>query len=448
MFAWYKKSEVCYAYLSDVSSADGDHEAPNSQFRRSKWFTRGWTLQELLAPGYVDFFSKDWKWIGGKSNLGALLSGITRITDVWNYEAASVAQKMSWASARQTTRIEDRAYSLLGLFGVHMAPLYGEGENAFLRLQLEILSKIDDDSIFAWEGGHLYGTSGLLAPSPNYFYDSHVYTSVIVDGSRPHHSMTGKGVCVQFALMPSSQDDPAGVDGTNFLALLNCTYNDSNAINTHNPQTLIALHLYVSKVDKNWHRHSILVPVSITEEIRRNIANGSRRIIYVPQLSPSDERFLDGDISVPTKPLSDRGFEVTGRNTRNIPDSWSERANLLAPGIYRYTLDKFDGNGSRAWITFRSREEWSQRFTLVLGVSSNRLWIDLMIPEASESIREIVDSVDESSRIVIGRDRISRSFFHGSINARVYNGTESNGTPNKSVDVDFDPEGNLRWPVK
>jgi hypothetical protein len=68
-----------------------------------------------------------------------------------------------------------------------------------------------------------------------------------------------------------------------------------------------------------------------------------------------------------------------------------------------------------------------------------------MIPEASESIREIVDSVDESSRVVIGRDRISRSFFHGSINARVYNGTESNGTPNKSVDVDFDPEGKLRW---
>jgi hypothetical protein len=71
-----------------------------------------------------------------------------------------------------------------------------------------------------------------------------------------------------------------------------------------------------------------------------------------------------------------------------------------------------------------------------------------MIPEASESMREIVDSIDESSRIVIGRDRISRSFFHGSINARVYNGTESNGTTNKSVDVDFDPEGKLRWPVK
>jgi hypothetical protein len=445
MFAWYKQSEVCYAYLSDVNSADGDHEAPDSQFRLSKWFTRGWTLQELLAPGYVDFFSKDWEWIGGKSNMGALLSDITRITDVWNYEAASVAQKMSWASARQTTRIEDRAYSLLGLFGVHMAPLYGEGENAFLRLQLEILSKIDDDSIFAWEGGHLYGTSGLLAPSPNYFYDSHVYIRIIVDGSRPHHSMTGKGVCVQFALMPSFKNDPAGVDGTNLLALLNCKYHDSKATTTNVPQVVMALHLYVSKVDTNWYRHSVLVPVSITEEIRRNIESETRKIIYVPQLSPSEERFSDGDIFVATKPLSDRGFEVTGKNTRNIPGSWYSP--LFAQGS-GFALDKFDENGSRAWITFKYQETWSQRFTLVLGVSSNRLWIDLIIPEATESIWEIMGSVDESNRFVIGRDRISRSFFHGSINAKLYNGTWPHGTLLKSVGVDFDPDGSLRWPVR
>jgi hypothetical protein len=91
-----------------VKSTNQTPQQFNTEFQNSKWFTRGWTLQELLAPDYVDFFSKDWTWIGSKSNLEDLVRDVTGIRDLWSYKGASVAQKMSWASKRETTRIEDQ----------------------------------------------------------------------------------------------------------------------------------------------------------------------------------------------------------------------------------------------------------------------------------------------------------------------------------------------------
>jgi hypothetical protein len=107
MFRWYEKAEVCYAYLTDVLSASEDPRKFSSQFSQSQWFKRGWTLQELLAPDYVDFFDQAWTWIGSKGSLDAVIRNITRISDLVNYRKASVAQKMSWALHRETTRIED-----------------------------------------------------------------------------------------------------------------------------------------------------------------------------------------------------------------------------------------------------------------------------------------------------------------------------------------------------
>lgn len=129
MFRWYREADVCYAYLSDVPSG-GDSEnlqQPNSAFRCSQWFTRGWTLQELLAPETVVFFNADWEDIGTKYSMEDLLSSITGISLFEDFDSACVAQKFSWGSKRQTTREEDGAYCLMGLFGVHMLPLYGEG---------------------------------------------------------------------------------------------------------------------------------------------------------------------------------------------------------------------------------------------------------------------------------------------------------------------------------
>jgi hypothetical protein len=146
MFRWYGKAHVCYVYLADVYEA--------TQFARSRWFTRGWTLQELVAPATVWFYNSDWQFLGTKQELCEELEAITDI-DVsiltsGHLEKVSIARKMSWAANRQTTRVEDQAYCLLGIFAVNMPLLYGEGQKAFIRLQEEIMKTSDDQSLFAW----------------------------------------------------------------------------------------------------------------------------------------------------------------------------------------------------------------------------------------------------------------------------------------------------------
>ncbi|KAI0141967.1 heterokaryon incompatibility protein-domain-containing protein [Pestalotiopsis sp. NC0098] len=153
MFKWYEKAGVCYAYLSDVDSSTPGRGVLTS----SRWFSRGWTLQELLAPREVLFFDMNWKKLGPKYGLLDLLAKKTGIDSYFLYTGAerlgeaSVATRMSWAAGRETKRLEDRAYCLLGLFGIHMPMLYGEGALAFERLQLEIMKSSNDASILAWD---------------------------------------------------------------------------------------------------------------------------------------------------------------------------------------------------------------------------------------------------------------------------------------------------------
>ena len=158
MYAWYARAEICYAYLADVPPA-ADHRKPRSDFRGSLWFTRGWTLQELIAPRDVLFLSGDWAPIGPKYALVDLIEDITGISEeallhVEPLDRFSVAQRLSWAAGRETTRLEDQAYSLLGIFDINMPTLYGEGDRAFRRLQEEIMQRVPDQSLFAW--GEIY----------------------------------------------------------------------------------------------------------------------------------------------------------------------------------------------------------------------------------------------------------------------------------------------------
>ena len=169
MWHWYRASTICYAYLADVPAS----ATTNSKLPKSKWFTRGWTLQELLAPSEVMFFDSTWGKIGTKKDLASEISKITTIEPKylwpWGFNeicSASIAQKMSWASSRETTREEDIAYCLLGLFDINMPLLYGEGMKAFRRLQEEIMRRSDDHSILAWYYTHPSTYTGLLAYSP------------------------------------------------------------------------------------------------------------------------------------------------------------------------------------------------------------------------------------------------------------------------------------------
>jgi hypothetical protein len=148
MFRWYQKAARCYAYLTDVSKQDGgQHGQPNAAwepaFRKSRWFTRGWTLQELIAPKQVDFFSSEGMKLGSKSTLESMIHEITGISrNALQGDALSdfpIEERISWTKHRHTTIEEDKAYCLLGIFDVSIALIYGEGgEKAFLRLQQNI----------------------------------------------------------------------------------------------------------------------------------------------------------------------------------------------------------------------------------------------------------------------------------------------------------------------
>ncbi|PIL26315.1 hypothetical protein GSI_12071 [Ganoderma sinense ZZ0214-1] len=130
MYRWYN-----YAYLADVPS-DDDLHAKDSAFRKSRWHTRGWTLQELIAPDFLIFLSADWCQLGNRADLAVLLWDITLVpVEVFT---------------GVTTRVEDEAYSLMGIFGVNMPTNYGEGRKAFIRLQYEIMQHGCDMSLFAF----------------------------------------------------------------------------------------------------------------------------------------------------------------------------------------------------------------------------------------------------------------------------------------------------------
>ena len=146
MFRWYRGAAKCYVYLADVSTPAFDADDKSSwegAFRESRWFTRGWTLQELIAPVSVQFFSKEGVLLGDRTSLEQDIHYITGIpliairgSSLSNF---SVAERLAWIAKRDTTRKEDKAYSLLGIFDIHMPLIYGEGEkNAFRRLREEI----------------------------------------------------------------------------------------------------------------------------------------------------------------------------------------------------------------------------------------------------------------------------------------------------------------------
>ncbi|KAK0730907.1 heterokaryon incompatibility protein-domain-containing protein [Lasiosphaeris hirsuta] len=177
MFRWYQNAKVCYAYLSDVPTSNNHFQA--AEGCQSRWFSRGWTLQELIAPKDVIFYSSSWERIGAKSdpNLRDLLSHITAVEPKYlcgaDLDEVSVAKRMSWAAKRTTSRTEDMAYCLMGIFDINMPLLYGEGTKAFRRLQEEILkSNPYDLSLFAW---------GKIVPSPSFQLDDREY----LDGEKP-----------------------------------------------------------------------------------------------------------------------------------------------------------------------------------------------------------------------------------------------------------------------
>ena len=179
MYRWYENAQVCYAYLHNVLNSSFPLAQNNEMYPNSwpEWFSHGWTLQEMIAPRYVQFFNKIWQAIGDKRTLAHTLQKITAVpkhilVDGLYGNRPCVAQIMSWVADQTTTQVEDRAYSLMGLLGVNMPMLYGEGKKAFHHLQLEVIHTSNDQSIFAWscdrEGA--VWTGNILADDPSIFH--------------------------------------------------------------------------------------------------------------------------------------------------------------------------------------------------------------------------------------------------------------------------------------
>ncbi|KAK5994455.1 Vegetative incompatibility protein HET-E-1 [Cladobotryum mycophilum] len=314
MYKWYKWSAICYAYLQDITDDSSSSSSRKfTDISKSRWFKRGWTLQELLAPRIVEFYTSEWSEIGTKTSLASRISAITRIpTRILrgdDISTCSVAERMSWASERKTTRYEDWAYSLLGLFNVNMPPLYGEGTRSFIRLQELILRQEEDYSIFAWMLQYKNDASprGLLAEFPlefrNTMSSNAVWMSARNEAARMSKSATASSIWtdaykfIEQCSGPNSERSKAETSDEAYTKSRGC-------LEKHNFQDAFAEHL-VPKEPPRFTSRGLLV--SLPVRTPRNDSEPTIAWVYCK----IDDRllciFLQKDVSSP--------FHILGRRS-------------------------------------------------------------------------------------------------------------------------------------
>lgn len=245
MFRWYARANVCYVYLSDVSGRPSDTSLDKwiesvisgdyltNTLAKAVWMSRGWCLQELIAPEHVKFYAQDWSYLGEKSEMLDQISAITNIdVSILDHtsplSSVSIAKRMSWAANRRTSRVEDQAYCLLGIFEVSMPMLYGEGTRAFIRLQEEIVRTSNDQSIFAWGVSAASGevrNKTLLAESPADFASCY---NITIWGRPGSHEMTNRGLRITLPLLRIPKQGPVDSrsEDLDYLGILNCRFSD------------------------------------------------------------------------------------------------------------------------------------------------------------------------------------------------------------------------------
>ena len=251
MFRWYQNASICYAYLSDVKKSNQEN-LTKSEFESSQWFTRGWTLQELIAPKKLIFLDREWAYIGTRDNYKASIAESAKIDAYRNghFMGASVAEKLSWAAERVTSRREDQAYCLLGLFQINMPLLYGEGDRAFDRLQYEIIRSSNDESIFVWDIGPVDSTcfGGVLAYAPYLFktlhsqHDERLAYGKLKRVSRAPFAITNQGLEFRVPKRLAQKD--------RFLLPLNCHCYEAQ----QHVRGAFAISLSINNIDGVWER--------------------------------------------------------------------------------------------------------------------------------------------------------------------------------------------------
>ncbi|KAI0137963.1 HET-domain-containing protein [Hypoxylon sp. NC0597] len=385
MFQWYRNSAVCYIYLSDVFATDDPFSTP-SEFRQSRWFTRGWTLQELLAPRELVFFDRHWDEIQigrisrslrvfrgdqissafynreqyrNRVGLLRLLSDITNIPkralDTGDFSQFCAAARFAWAADRETTRVEDRAYSLLGLLEVNMPLVYGEGNKAFIRLQEEVIKSRDDDSLLAWGYGFIAKeqpgahVDSVLAQSPFDFRHCHSFQFLETEEISPdvpltttHSAMTNIGM--QLAIPIRTIDSKNGV----FIAILRCLVPGSYAHRNH----LVVPLVRTKGGDKN---HFSRAPGSPPFLVRReelfSLIKDSKFLFFLSRVPSLWRLFITRPISTP---IYLRGSPATLPPPTNWPKSGKRDCETMGLHIDEVMSAGYDvASFYPPWITRR-----------------------------------------------------------------------------------------------
>jgi hypothetical protein len=438
MFKWYRNSAECYIYLEDVSEVE--------DLAASRWFTRGWTLQELIAPESAIFFNKGWNDIGTKSSLAFEVSTITKIPkEVLLRQRGghySIAQVMSWAAKRETTRIEDIGYCLLGIFGVHMPMIYGEGEKAFLRLQHEIIKGSTDQSLFAWTrtdndydnpqdwDRNYSGQEGAFARSPAEFARC---GSVVQSDSahNPEFTLTNKGLRIEVDLDRSSNS--AGFS----TAYLNCLAS-SNGFRLG----ILLREVGVDQFSRTDVSRTFLMRTENPEEIKRTT-------IYIVEPSPSSMSVSAWTNCFPEK----RNFAFILPKSDWIQNRIEEAGEAHSPS---WSLGREDyqrdtgmelndrvikhGPNSSSCIKFRLRHHPEACFVVAFGVTSKyRAWSDIFLQaEPDENLLQMVQShyvqgdEDEHEHDDLS-PRTSRSWARGNMRDRITAPLQDGSTVNVAL---------------
>ncbi|KAH8784158.1 heterokaryon incompatibility protein-domain-containing protein [Hyaloscypha sp. PMI_1271] len=372
MYQWYQQADVCYVYLWDIVDPGFNSET----FLKSKWFTRGWTLQELIAPSNLIFFNQAWKDIGTKFSLHEYISQRTCIPsslllDLAISESFSIAQRMSWASDRETKRVEDVAYCLMGIFDINMPMLYGEGDRAFIRLQEEIIRSSPDQSIFAWESGSWEDQrGGLLASSPAAFSKSGDIIRSDIQ-SDIGFSLTSHGLSVKVPMARASSGeiiDPEIEVNYTFTAVLNCqrSYGNSCVLGIllgKNPLSPHFFRLYNVSLEE--------VEKSEVDSSQNNISNVYVRELWRPRGGPSYQ-----NLQLNLSGFNEKGFSEKERYLSDNNTSGS-------------SLDRFEDITHTAAVRFTDSD--GREFVVLLELKGNPQHIKVIGPvRKSRTLEEVI----------------------------------------------------------
>ncbi|KAI0502773.1 heterokaryon incompatibility protein-domain-containing protein [Xylaria bambusicola] len=459
MFRWYQNAAICCVYLSDLPPEGGNapdklqinrHLIKNGAEKLSKggldllhgevsqdssdgsmedsswtelhlpncrWFTRGWTLQELLAPRSVLFYDNQWNLRGTKESLKYPLSKITGIDmqalmGSRPLEDYPIAVRMSWCSKRETSRSEDLAYCLLGIFGVYMPMLYGEGTNAFIRLQEEICKTTDDLSIFAWVSlkapSFHYPYRGLFAISPAEFSACRGLTRFPPSRRRDiGFRVTNNGLTFDKALIycPNTRRS---------ILLLDCFHQELKGVQNPRP-----VGIYLAQIGDQFVRHIYSRLYKMDQYTTKKLSVQALNVRKFVSPREAVPLFLESEVAVTLRlPVNTKKISYLPRPQRDSATSLVERSfdeliwAIDDPAYLAYCLFQVDAS---SWETSHRRHYCSFKALVAWGLDardgSNKAFVWTEQSFLWPRISGIVDSSPSEERSIWPKNYVLRDLL-------------------------------------